>query len=53
MSMQFNQAYEDLLSTWKRHQELRDRKAGLGELAESRMRLHTARAAMAQARRGV
>jgi hypothetical protein len=48
--MSFQLAFDELLSAWRSHEELRDSGAGFDQLITSRQRLEAARHSVHQAR---
>jgi hypothetical protein len=52
MQTNFDDAFGELLESWRRHEQLRDQHASFLDLLDARTRLMDARVAVARARRG-
>ncbi len=51
MKSKFDQAFNELLASWRHHEMLRASHAPISDLVESRMQLQRARVEVSQARR--
>ncbi len=51
--MNFQRAFNDLLSAWRFHEELREHGAGFDEIVDSQIRLQAARDTMMLVRKGI
>ena len=52
MQRNFDEAFDELLRSWRRHEQLRAQHASFMDLLDARTRLMEARVAVARARRG-